>query len=55
MKEEDNGIFFFSSRRKNKKHREKKNVKKGGSLPSLAFAFGMKLSSCLLLSTFLQS
>jgi hypothetical protein len=57
MKQEDDGVFFFSSRRKEKKKQrgEKKMQKRERFyLSSLAFAFGMKYSSCLLLFTFLQ-
>jgi hypothetical protein len=61
MKEKDNGVFFFSSKREEKKHKEKKTIERkkmqrreGAYLSSLAFAFGMKCSSCLLLSTFFQ-
>jgi hypothetical protein len=48
--------FFFSSGRKEKKTIKKKKMqrKEGTYLSSLAFAFGMKCSSCFLLSTFLQ-
>jgi hypothetical protein len=57
------GIFFFSNKKKGKKHKEKKTIEKkkyakkkreGTYLSSLAFVFGMKCSSCFLLSTFLQ-
>jgi len=58
MKQEDDGIFFFSSRRKpkkkNKEGKKKMQKREGFYLSSLAFAFGMKYSSCLLLFTFLQ-
>jgi hypothetical protein len=54
-------LAFSSSQAKEKKekHKEKKiiekkkNAKKGGHIP-LASAFGVKHSSCFLLSTFLQ-
>jgi hypothetical protein len=52
MKEEDDGIFFFSS--KEKKTQKKMQRKEGTYLSSLASAFGMKHSSCLLLTTFLK-
>jgi hypothetical protein len=53
--EEDDGIFFFSNKKKRKKNTKKKNAKKGRNLPLFfAFAFVMKHSSCLLLSTFVQ-
>jgi hypothetical protein len=42
MKEEDDGIFFFSNKKKKKLQR-----KEGAYLFSLAFAFGMKHSSCV--------
>jgi hypothetical protein len=56
------GVYLFSKRRKKKKtqrkknHREKKKkCREGRELTDLlAFAFGMKRSSCFLLSTFLQ-
>jgi hypothetical protein len=52
MKEEDDGVFFFSNR---KKHKENKMQRREGAYVfSLISAFGMKCSSCLLLSTFLQ-
>jgi hypothetical protein len=55
-------IFFFSNRKKERKTQRKKNHRKeekmqmreGAYLSSLAFAFGMKCSSCFLLSTFLE-
>jgi hypothetical protein len=53
VKEEDDGVFFFSSRKK-KKHRKKMQRKEGAYLSSLVSTYGMKYSSCLLLSTFLQ-
>jgi hypothetical protein len=61
-KEEDDGIFFFSSKRKKRKNTEKTNIerqkmqrKEGAYLSSFTSTFGMKRSSCLFLSTFLQS
>jgi len=54
-------FFFFQVEEKEEKHKEKKiiekkkNAKKGRRLPFFfRFAFGMKHSSCFLLSTFLQ-
>jgi hypothetical protein len=52
----------YQTKEKKKKHKEKKNHREkekmqrreGVYLCSLAFAFGMKRSSCFLLSTFLQ-
>jgi hypothetical protein len=62
MKEEMDGVFFFSSKRKEKKAQKKKNPKKGEKMQRregayLSFhasTFGMKHSSYLLPSTFLQ-
>jgi hypothetical protein len=58
MKEKDDGIILFSSRSKEKKHKKKKKTikkkkmqkKEGAYVPSLASRFGMKCSTCLLLS-----
>jgi hypothetical protein len=54
MKEEDDGIFFFSSKKKKKHTKKKMQRREGAYLSSFASAFGMKHSSCLLLSMFFQ-
>jgi hypothetical protein len=49
------GIFFLRRRKERKPQRRKKMQRREGIyLSSGAFAFGMKRSSCFLLSTFLQ-
>jgi len=54
MNEKDDGVFFFSSKRRKKKHNKKNAQKEGAYLFFHISIFGMKRSSCLLLSTFLQ-
>jgi hypothetical protein len=46
--------FSFQVEEKKEKHKEKNAKKKGAYLFSLDSTFGMKCSSCFLLSTFLQ-
>jgi hypothetical protein len=55
MKKEDDDVFFSSKKKKKKKNSEKKMQRREGAyLFSFVYTFGMKRSSCLLLSTFLQ-
>jgi hypothetical protein len=56
MKEENDGVFFFPSRKKGKKKTQRKKMQRRvGAYPSsFASTFGMKRSSCLLLSTSLR-